>query len=447
MAELKVIIEAAKILKKYWPYIAAILLLIVLVPIIIINILTSWMGIAGGDEEDAEYLALAGQYRQLAVEHGLQWQQILAIDLALHEMDQDKLDPSAIVKEFYYFEIKYIPVYETKKVNGVVIVTDKIIRYDEEKTKRVRTFYQVMDRLNLNQEQREMADMVIDGIMDSQMDSGGLGVSGSVMAFEPLVRKYAIIYQIENHVGLLLALIQQESGGRVLDVMQSSESAGLPPNTFTNPEDSIAQGVKYFASVLIKAKGDQNLALQSYNFGIGFINYALPLGGYSKANAISFSKKMAEQYGWSRYGDVNYVDNVLRYMNQFITGDTDQKFDVNEVYQIMRNYIGMQYVWGGRNPSAGGFDCSGLLEYSFGLIGVNISGTAESQYNKTVAVSENSAKPGDLVFFKTTEKEISHVGMYIGNGKFINANNNGVEESSMDIWRGLYSFKGFRRIQ
>ncbi|GAJ99580.1 lipoprotein, NLP/P60 family [Geomicrobium sp. JCM 19055] len=55
----------------------------------------------------------------------------------------------------------------------------------------------------------------------------------------------------------------QESGGRLADVMQSSESLGLPRNTITNPEESIKQGVSYFADVLELAGGDTELALQA----------------------------------------------------------------------------------------------------------------------------------------------------------------------------------------
>ncbi|MBH0167634.1 lysozyme family protein, partial [Fictibacillus sp. 7GRE50] len=71
--------------------------------------------------------------------------------------------------------------------------------------------------------------------------------------------------------------------------------------------------MKYFADVMKQAKGDIHLALQSYNFGNGFIGYALERGGYSKEVAIDFSEMMAVKNGWSRYGDVHYVEHVLRY--------------------------------------------------------------------------------------------------------------------------------------
>ncbi|MCA0174614.1 bifunctional lytic transglycosylase/C40 family peptidase [Bacillus sp. RAR_GA_16] len=292
---------------------------------------------------------------------------------------------------------------------------------------------------------------------ESGMSGEGAGgtaqVSAEVLRYEPLVAKYAAEYEVEDYIGLILALIQQESGGRHLDVMQSSESIGLPPGTITDPEYSIQLGVKYFAEVMRQSKGDIHLALQSYNFGSGFIGYALERGGYSKEVTIDFSHMMALKMGWETYGDVNYVDHVLRYYDAengtvLVQGDGTQIFDVEEVHNIMKKYLGRPYVWGGRTPGAGGFDCSGLLEYAFAQIGVNLYGTAQSQYDKTVPVSEDNIKPGDLVFFSTYKPGASHVGMYVGDDQFINANSgNGTSYSSVEQWKGLYPFLGFRRVQ
>jgi murein DD-endopeptidase MepM/ murein hydrolase activator NlpD len=149
------------------------------------------------------------------------------------------------------------------------------------------------------------------------LPEGGIGgkslVSEEVRRYEPLVREAAIKYGVEGYVELLLAKMQQESGGRGGDPMQSSESLGLPPNTINNPSVSIEVGVRYFSQVLKQAKGDVKLTLQAYNFGTGFIDYAKSKGGYSKETAIAFSEMMKKKTGWSNYGDVNYVDNVLRY--------------------------------------------------------------------------------------------------------------------------------------
>ena len=143
---------------------------------------------------------------------------------------------------------------------------------------------------------------------------GKATVSPLVLRYEPLITKYAEKYGVPEYVQLLMAKMMQESGGRGGDPMQASESIGLPPNGIQDPEQSIDAGVKYFSGLIKETKGDVLLALQSYNFGGGFISYALERGGYSKIVAIDFSHMMAKKMGWDRYGDVNYVDNVLRYM-------------------------------------------------------------------------------------------------------------------------------------
>lgn len=159
---------------------------------------------------------------------------------------------------------------------------------------------------------------------DEGLSSGGYYLDGTakvspeIERYRSFFEKYAKKYGVEDHVDLIMALAMQESGGRHLDVMQSSESLGLPPNSITDPELSIDVGVKYFSQVLKQAGGDVKLALQSYNFGTGFIGFVKENGGkYTKDLAIEFSNMMAIKMGWPRYGDVNYVDNVLRYLDGF----------------------------------------------------------------------------------------------------------------------------------
>jgi murein DD-endopeptidase MepM/ murein hydrolase activator NlpD len=143
---------------------------------------------------------------------------------------------------------------------------------------------------------------------------GTANVSPLVRRYEPLVNKYAVMYGVDGYTELLLAKMMQESGGRGGDPMQSSESLGLPPNSITDPELSIKQGVYYFSVVLKNSKGDFKIALQSYNFGGGFIDYAFKNGGYSREVAAAFSDMKAKELGWSSYGDVDYVPHILRYL-------------------------------------------------------------------------------------------------------------------------------------
>ena len=104
----------------------------------------------------------------------------------------------------------------------------------------------------------------------------GMNLSAEVLKHQPMVEKYAKEYGISEYVPYLLAIIQVESGGTGSDVMQSSESMGLPPNSL-DTESSIKQGCKYFASLLSSAENqgieDINVVVQSYNYGGGYIDY------------------------------------------------------------------------------------------------------------------------------------------------------------------------------
>lgn len=157
--------------------------------------------------------------------------------------------------------------------------------------------------------------------------------SKQVEEYRPLVEKYAIAFEVEEHVDLLLAMMMQESGGRGDDPMQASESLCGEIGCITNPDDSVKQGVEYFSKALKLAEGDRKLAVQSYNFGIGFVDYVKSdAGEYSEEIAIKFSKMMYEQaedqsiYSCLRkearehdacYGDIYYVRHVMEHEERF----------------------------------------------------------------------------------------------------------------------------------
>lgn len=156
--------------------------------------------------------------------------------------------------------------------------------------------------------------------------SSAAPVSEEVNAYSALIQLYAREHGIPEFTELIKAVMMQESAGRGNDPMQASESAyntryPNSPGGITDPEYSINVGIQALADVITRAGVKSPidienicLALQGYNFGPGYISWALNhYGGYSRDNALEFSQLMAAQMGWTSYGDAQYADHVLRY--------------------------------------------------------------------------------------------------------------------------------------
>ncbi|MFP5107106.1 lysozyme family protein [Neobacillus sp. C211] len=120
-----------------------------------------------------------------------------------------------------------------------------------------------------------------------------------VIKYRPLIHDELAKYNLETHTTVLVALMQQESRGKGGDPMQSSESAGLARNTITDPKKSIQVGVKHFQRVLSygnQKKVDFQTIIQSYNMGIGYIDFVAQHGGkHSEALAKEFSLQRVKE--------------------------------------------------------------------------------------------------------------------------------------------------------
>lgn len=281
-------------------------------------------------------------------------------------------------------------------------------------------------------------------IFSDEEDSGskndnlaGLNVSAEVLAHKPMVEKYCKEFGIEEYTNYILAIMQVESGGKGEDVMQSSESLGLPPNSLST-EESIKQGCKYFSELIagIESNGcDINTAVQSYNYGGGFISFVAGKGKkYTYELAEQFSREKSGGVkvdypnpiailingGWRyNYGNQFYVKLVSQYL-------TVAKFDDETVQIIMDEaikYLGFPYVFGGSTPETS-FDCSGLTQWTYAKASITLPRVAQAQYDVTQHLSLENAKAGDLVFFHSTYNAgtyVTHVGIYVGEMKMFHA--------------------------
>jgi NlpC/P60 family len=96
----------------------------------------------------------------------------------------------------------------------------------------------------------------------------------------------------------------------------------------------------------------------------------------------------------------------------------------DQAVAIARSYIGTPYVWGGGTPETG-FDCSGFTQYVYAKLGVPLTHYAASQWHEGTRLTAAQVRPGDLVFFEPSFDGPGHVGIYVGNGLFIDAPHTG----------------------
>jgi cell wall-associated NlpC family hydrolase len=118
------------------------------------------------------------------------------------------------------------------------------------------------------------------------------------------------------------------------------------------------------------------------------------------------------------------------------------------VVNFAMQFVGTPYVWGGSRP--GGFDCSGFIKYVYAQFGLSLPHSAAGQYSERYGsfISKENLQPGDIVFFANTYKRgISHVGIYIGGGRVVQALAQGVPLSAVSMNSGYWQSKYYGAIR
>ena len=143
--------------------------------------------------------------------------------------------------------------------------------------------------------------------------------------------------------------------------------------------------------------------------------------------------------GKKGYVSSKYIAPVTK-AKKTTTSSSDYR---SKAVSAAKKNLGAKYVWGGNTPK--GFDCSGLVSYSYAQAGKTLPRSSAEMYKKGTAVT--SLIPGDLVFYATSGgKKVSHVAIYIGNGQIIHSITGGVQITNMNnsYWKTRYV--GAKRI-
>lgn len=145
--------------------------------------------------------------------------------------------------------------------------------------------------------------------------------------------------------------------------------------------------------------------------------------------------------GWYQ---VNVNGTVGWVSAAYVSTSTTTASKIDKALDTAESALGVRYIYGG--ASMNGFDCSGLTQYAYAAAGITLPHSSSMQSQMGVAVSRANLQPGDLVFFDTTgaHSSVNHVGIYLGNGQFINAQSGlgkvAVASLSVSYWSNNYLF-------
>ena len=245
-----------------------------------------------------------------------------------------------------------------------------------------------------------------------------INLSDEVLSYRPAVERIAAKYGMSEYVELILAVMMQESGGRGLDVMQAAEGSfntkyPHKPNGITDPEYSIECGIQELKYALEKAgcTGPTDLdriklALQGYNYGSGYIDWAMERdGGYTKENAIAYSDMMCARPSWpyDRYGDKEYVEHVLRYYQITNSGGSYPANGMQIPHYLQTDYGNIPY-------GGGSIASSGCGPTSFAMIASYLTDTTITPADAVAWCGNSYYMPGVGTYWSYFQAAANHFG-------------------------------------
>lgn len=447
---------------------------------------SSIASVPNADESDIQ------KYVDVASELGLDWRDLAYFDMVLHGHNLKGVDPNE--SAYYFLQLKYeeftpAQIKCVKEENGKCIKTETIpekVTYSKtyKGKKSIQSFFQkqglrgndinkninaindkqgkrvIVTVLSVDEaeklagftkaQKQEFEDLKASGILDQLFPSfANMGTNiGAVCSASGkldegrfnavlakagvLASKGNVIKQVAKEEGIdpviMLAIMIQETGwGKSTAIVEHNNPAGLMQGSTIITYSTLDAGIKA-----------QGVTLNHLIIGRGLTTIEKLGSVYAPVGASN------DPYGQNK----DWVPGVTALVKQLggltmnctpsdnapiSVGANGQMSYFSQVMNIMLQFKGQPYVWGGNSPSQG-FDCSGLMQYSFGRIGIKLPRTAHEQYDATKRIPASEAKAGDLVFFRGTygsPSYISHVGIYVGNGKMYNSNGSGIGYSDI----------------
>ncbi len=191
------------------------------------------------------------------------------------------------------------------------------------------------------------------------------------------------------------------------------------------------------------------------SLGLGVFQPAFAVNSETPApaddiQALLISKGILSKIGGQIVQKGEQIVNVGQSVTQTVVQQVGQVSErTGDLVSTAIGFLGIPYLRGG-NSAETGFDCSGFVRAIYKeTIGLVLPRSSDQQANATQKIDKSELKPGDLVFFNTMKRTFSHVGIYLGEGKFIHSPRTGasvrIEDMRIPYWN--VRFDGARRVQ
>lgn len=441
-----------KTARNYWKEVLTGVLVILFIPIIISSAFVSTKSIPAVKTEDIEkYITVSNE---IAEEKCMvDWRDLVSIDAVRFKQDFSRVTKGSIRDLAERFVI-------TKKTT----VTDEEGNEKTVITYECKALSQVLDEMGFTEEQKKEVELFKTVGLPALIGDGSLG--GGISANDipkDLINLFMDAGKAVNlPSGFLAAIAKHESsfnpktqsngdGGSAYGLMQIWQpnwegwyarsdfkifliANGFKSNSATHAWNMYLNSPKmqiFVGGWIINSYINASL----YNHGVISSNPGFNTANMSKidwkdlkphSKSYDFVGKGLAIYngggalGWATdiYGTgmiATYVQKVLKSTLDYNAGGS--------IVEIAKKYLGVPYLWGGYDPSQGGMDCSGFMQYIHKQIGVDITRTTYTQvvWNGFQNVSLNDLQAGDLLYYSYNGSSVEHVGLYVGNGQFIHA--------------------------
>ncbi|WP_088189135.1 C40 family peptidase [Desulfosporosinus sp. FKA] len=229
------------------------------------------------------------------------------------------------------------------------------------------------------------------------------------------------------------------------NVLMPSTSQTLSFDSFTNPSKLDSFSTSFIVPQFIHQRLSSEKTEPIYK-AAATVTAAAP-----KNNQIQAKTTQTAESSLPKSTSSVHITQVAQAVsNNTRTDETNvSRGDINhsDIIDHAVSLVGKPYIFGGTTLK--GFDCSGFTQYVYAGSGISLPRTSYAQYASGDSVSESNLQPGDLVFFSTYSKGASHVGIYIGGGKFVHADNpkKGVTITNLSDSFYVKNYLGARRYK